>query len=175
MDIYWFQRVFTPDVPGLQVYVETTQGQNSSAGLCVSDNTTRPILVEAGPAETEFDHQFTLGNPPYKWMEITRKNGRNRMVFSHGVWISDRNCNNTFDTFGTESFSDPPTLGRAFRSWARQAPQPLLISFYLFFLNLFFSFLQGLQPGPRAHKYMARGFESGTGCARPRDIRSETR
>ena len=71
---------------GVQVTIDTTESENATGGLCVSDNTTTPVLSQ----DVEGDAHFTLGVPPYRHINVTRKNGNNAMIFSHGVWISDR-------------------------------------------------------------------------------------
>ncbi|CAK9046981.1 Uncharacterized protein SCF082_LOCUS26378 [Durusdinium trenchii] len=101
---------------GVQVTIDTTESENATGGLCVSDNTTTPVLSQ----DVEGDAHFTLGVPPYRHINVTRKNGNNAMIFSHGVWISDRNCLNSFDTFGS-AFNPAPTLGEGFKEWAKQA------------------------------------------------------
>lgn len=115
VDFYSWQNT---DAMGMEVKIETVETGNESKGLCVSDNTTRPILQTA--EDDTHDVYFTLGQPPYRTVEITRKNGNNRLVFSHGVWMSDRNCNNTFDTFAN-AWDVKPTLGLGFKPWAAQA------------------------------------------------------
>ncbi|CAK9106999.1 unnamed protein product [Durusdinium trenchii] len=113
VDVYFWQY---SSQQGVQVTIDTTESENATGGLCVSDNTTTPVLSQ----DVEGDAHFTLGVPPYRHINVTRKNGNNAMIFSHGVWISDRNCLNSFDTFGS-AFNPAPTLGEGFKEWAKQA------------------------------------------------------
>jgi len=114
VDFYSWQ---DPDNTGMEVKLETVENANTSSGLCVSDGTTSPFLQEV--AEDDHDVYFKLGKAPYRQMQITRNSGNNRMVFSHGVYISDRHCNNTFDTFPSV-FQAKPDLGFGFKEFTQQ-------------------------------------------------------
>ena len=94
VDVYSWQDTYQR---GMNVNLQTGDGVNVTAGLCLSDTAGRPTLQL--PTSDDFDSSFSLGsseNP--RILNVTRGNALSRLFLTHGVWRSQRNCGNTWDS-----------------------------------------------------------------------------
>ncbi|CAJ1357108.1 unnamed protein product [Effrenium voratum] len=94
VDVYSWQDTYQR---GMNVNLQTGDGENVTAGLCLSDTAGRPTLQL--PTSDDFDSSFSLGsseNP--RILNVTRGNALSRLFLTHGVWRSQRNCGNTWDS-----------------------------------------------------------------------------
>ncbi|OLP89101.1 hypothetical protein AK812_SmicGene29464 [Symbiodinium microadriaticum] len=113
VDIYLWQETYQA---GLDINIQTGDGQNTSSGLCISDWSSRPLPQISNLGG--YDYVFSVGSGTNRRpMNIIRNSALSRLYLQSGVWRSQRHCNNTFDSV----IRIDSQLEDSFKTWAAVA------------------------------------------------------
>ncbi|CAE7488412.1 unnamed protein product [Symbiodinium sp. CCMP2456] len=141
VDIYLWQETYQA---GLDINIQTGDGQNTSSGLCISDLASRPLPQTS--SLDGYDYVISVGSgTDRRPMNIIRSTALSRLYLQSGVWRSQRHCNNTFDSV----IRIDSQLEESFKTWAEVAETRSEL------LNLW---LMGPSIGSEIQSMTSRGF-----------------